>query len=613
MTKQNKLSREIEENIQNLAGDIYVQIEDKITSILANYAENIEIDTIYLQQHPDFKRLSADNKQLQRDIDNLNIAQKKLVSSLTSEKEQLQSTLIEREQELDNHAKLNTAKLTDTEQALKEKLADNSELSEQLSTLTAKYAKSEQALGDELNHLDAITKEHSALQAMHTILDKNDKAKAATLSVQNQQISELQLKHEQVSSELEYTKAEQEKVAKSNLENLTSEQQQAFELKTSLENLQQQNLELQASIEALNITNEKAEKRSEQLEISLQKSYQENEQSNLKLEKQAVEIVRLTSALYDESISRETSDKNVSTLTIAFDDLQSRFDKSTQLFDLEKQKAKNENTLLGEEVETGKLALERLTKSLAQEQLQVKSNISDIQTLDVQKENLTQENHALKKQVTEFEQQTFILTKELNEERLNVEHSENRTQQLISDHEIIMTQSKQQSDEMITAHTREIESCKRELQEVNAQCLEEKSKADIAVIKLEQNFEEQKNILETEQTKHQKLQLDYQTLDEENSRKDVKLNEAQKQTLQLETEVEKQKYITLQNHERVQDNKNKQEVEYNKARETIKYLRDENTELNRKLVQEVNELEDKLTEYRLRFEYAQKQLTKMSK
>lgn len=53
-------------------------------------------------------------------------------------------------------------------------------------------------------------------------------------------------------------------------------------------------------------------------------------------------------------------------------------------------------------------------------------------------------------------------------------------------------------------------------------------------------------------------------------------------------------------------------MEYNKARETIKYLRDENTELNLELEQ-VNTLKDKLTEYRLRFDYAQKQLTKLSK
>jgi hypothetical protein len=57
-------------------------------------------------------------------------------------------------------------------------------------------------------------------------------------------------------------------------------------------------------------------------------------------------------------------------------------------------------------------------------------------------------------------------------------------------------------------------------------------------------------------------------------------------------------------------NKEKQEAEYSKARETIKHLRDDNVELKTKLAQQVSELENKLTEYRLRFEYAQKHLAK---
>jgi hypothetical protein len=54
-------------------------------------------------------------------------------------------------------------------------------------------------------------------------------------------------------------------------------------------------------------------------------------------------------------------------------------------------------------------------------------------------------------------------------------------------------------------------------------------------------------------------------------------------------------------------------VEHNKIRETIKYLRDENTELNLKFEQQANALKDKLSKYRLGFDYAQKQLTKFSK
>jgi chromosome segregation ATPase len=60
--------------------------------------------------------------------------------------------------------------------------------------------------------------------------------------------------------------------------------------------------------------------------------------------------------------------------------------------------------------------------------------------------------------------------------------------------------------------------------------------------------------------------------------------------------------------QRAEANKEKQESEFTKARDTIKYLRDENLDLNTKLDKQVTELEDKLREYRLRFEYAQKQL-----
>ena len=60
--------------------------------------------------------------------------------------------------------------------------------------------------------------------------------------------------------------------------------------------------------------------------------------------------------------------------------------------------------------------------------------------------------------------------------------------------------------------------------------------------------------------------------------------------------------------QRLQSAKDKFEQDNNNTRETIKYLRDENMALNTKLEEEVSELEDKLREYRLRFEYAQKQL-----
>jgi TATA-binding protein-associated factor Taf7 len=63
----------------------------------------------------------------------------------------------------------------------------------------------------------------------------------------------------------------------------------------------------------------------------------------------------------------------------------------------------------------------------------------------------------------------------------------------------------------------------------------------------------------------------------------------------------------------------KKEKDNDKVRETIKYLRDENNDMitdnNRQkeaFIEQTSELEHKLTEYRLKFEYAQKQLTQNS-
>ena len=77
----------------------------------------------------------------------------------------------------------------------------------------------------------------------------------------------------------------------------------------------------------------------------------------------------------------------------------------------------------------------------------------------------------------------------------------------------------------------------------------------------------------------------------------------------MNTKVIEAKENVINTQQRFESGREKQENEYNKARETIKYLRDENLELSTKLDQDVSELEDKVREYRLRFEYAQKQLT----
>jgi hypothetical protein len=107
---------------------------------------------------------------------------------------------------------------------------------------------------------------------------------------------------------------------------------------------------------------------------------------------------------------------------------------------------------------------------------------------------------------------------------------------------------------------------------------------------------------------------------------DTKENDVQLKELQQAQEVSLLKsQITLAQEgqenilNRFNATREKQEKDNDQIRETIKYLRDENNDMitqnNRQkkaFIEQTSELEHKLTEYRLKFEYAQKQLTQNS-
>jgi len=107
----------------------------------------------------------------------------------------------------------------------------------------------------------------------------------------------------------------------------------------------------------------------------------------------------------------------------------------------------------------------------------------------------------------------------------------------------------------------------------------------------------------------EELQQKHDVLDDSLSKANTDNMQYQQEISALNGKVSSAKESVLSSQQRFESGREKQENEYNKARETIKYLRDENLELSSKLEQEVAELEDKVREYRLRFEYAQKQLT----
>ena len=52
MAEPEKISKELEEQIQSFAGDIYIQVEDKITSLVADLSsQHTEITSDAIEQH----------------------------------------------------------------------------------------------------------------------------------------------------------------------------------------------------------------------------------------------------------------------------------------------------------------------------------------------------------------------------------------------------------------------------------------------------------------------------------------------------------------------------------------------------------------------------------
>jgi hypothetical protein len=98
---------------------------------------------------------------------------------------------------------------------------------------------------------------------------------------------------------------------------------------------------------------------------------------------------------------------------------------------------------------------------------------------------------------------------------------------------------------------------------------------------------------------------------------DVKLYEKEVESLKSQVKLAQEGQENLLH--RFNTNRDKQEKDNDQVRETIKFLRDENSDMitqhnekKEQLLEQIHELESKLTEYRLKFEYAQKQLTQNS-
>lgn len=628
MTVQKKLPSDIEENIQNLAGDIYLQIEDKITALLTSYSDNIGVTSEVIAAHPHYAALE---KQHQSELLLLSKNQEEKSAELNilkAELEAQQSKLVKLQENLSNAENLNNAKLTDSEQFLKEKLAENTQLAKQVATLNKENTEQQQKLESLNLTAENATQSLNEIVLQKEALAKNDKAKAATLTVQNQQYSDLQLKFEQVSSELEYLKAEQEQKLLSSNAQLTHEQQQANLLNDQIAALQAEleNKQVNIDKQQADITLKAHESNDLKKKInSLEQTVKQNEkaavvtQQQYELDKKEINTSLLNEQQKNAQALKLSSDNNEQIVKKMHDVERSKQAIESKLTQVNEELSlqKNQHQQVKEAVKSLETQVKKeqaLSAKLSDENSHLKTTLakteSDLTNIkEQQTKKVTELTKAFDKAVLEKESSQQLITqleqKDTDKlEKINELTSQNKNEQL--KHKLSIEKQEENHNKMVTVH-------QRELVKQNELYVELQRKSDTALADLSSQLEEKVKRATLESTKLAEIEVSYakSLVDIASIEKD--LAEKQRQLTAVQTELDEDRKKTANNRLLHQENKDKQEVEYNKARETIKYLRDENTELNRRLDQQISELEDKLTEYRLRFEYAQKELTKVNR
>jgi len=567
MAKKNRLPSDLDEKIQSLAGDIYLQIEEKVADfVLANQLE-VEITAEQIEQHPVFKKTSqrltelvkdsADAQVINREENNKNLA---IIASLEQRNSEFQ-------QKIKNTDELNTAKLTDTESILKTKLNEVSVLERQLSDI--KKQESSQSTKLQQSTQELLQLEEKLLATSHDKqhFQKSDQAKSVTLDVQNKKITELNNQVNTVSAELEQAKTEHINGILSASEHSSDSQKQLTLL----------NERISILVIQLSDEQELGEKQKQQVEL-LSNALDENEN-------QCKDLIK------NNEILQETNDKNKTNTQQQNEVIKQQADElnSAQKSILVLKKSQNsQQTIIGE-----------LKAHLAQAEINHAKNTKeheyDKKSLQEKMNKLNEEAEQGKLQQTHLIDQLTDSKKEYNLAQKNIDG--------LHEKQLVLTDELAKKQELIGKE-------KQRFIDEQSDNLKVKKAADDKVIKLNKrlNTGEERQAASAQALIQLQQSYDNLAILFEQGQHDIELQG--NNISDLEQQISETKVGNVQAKQRAEVNRNKQELEYNKARETIKYLRDENTELNKQLEQQVADLETQLTEYRLRFEYAQKQLAK---
>lgn len=590
MAKNGKISKELEDKIQALAGEIFVQVEETVAEFLSTQDDNNKLTDDDVTQHNLYQSLEQQHNHLSQQAEQLTQKLEALRASHNQTTKKLEQTINEQRQQIENNTAFNDVKLTDTEATLQQKLAENSALVEQNKQLLAKEQTQTSELQQSIASNLALNARVEELQISEKTLQKSEQAKLATLDVQNQQISELGNQLNVIGAELELVKTQ------NNQQSSTTEKS-LHESNEKAQSLLQQVAQLTATVDSDKTT--LAQKDGQIVQLTQDnKSLQDKVTLQLdELETQQKEITQ-----FERSI--DIKDQSII-------ELKEQSEKSLTLLQTQLQKSQQECQVLTTDLAAQSEQLQQQLNEIAEQKSQL-SALDQVQQETTQRhnvllkdkeniiENITNDNHSLQEQINT---QTDSLA-EIQHQHIELQQL---FEQLKTDHHTNQ-QDNAELTSMVADKEQQVIDLQAEIEKLKHQSADEISQLSQQLSTSEQQHESCSQALEKLQLNHDELAASYHLSQQQ-------INDAQHEIANLSDTLSHTERDLARDKQRFSaqiEKRDKQEAEYNKARETIKYLRDENTELTQQLDQQVSELESQLTEYRLRFEYAQKELAKKS-
>ncbi len=543
MVDKNKLSKDFEEQIQSLAGDIYIQVEEKVSSMLTIVAASHELTDEKVEQHTHYIKLKESQQATQTELEKAKVEIKQQIEDLQKEKTQLIEKLTISEVELKKLAEVNGSKHSDNEVLLKEKLDEISTLNNKLAAFIKLEPETIKRIASAEKQVQELIENKAKLEQAEALLIKSDSAKVVALDLQSKQISELHLKVETTNSELEQLQLEQSKLLEKKASNLGEEKKQITVLNEKTAQLDQQIVQLNEQL-AVEI------KTAEEKQQKIAESDQQQQKTIQALNKEEDALIAIIASYKEKELAGEESLKQQNADA---ENSKKQLDTLTAELTTEKQKLAEQTSLLQtlkqENSEQDKNQLVSADKVIALELANAE--------LQNQRDNLQegQQKSSDKLQMVGKDYQEQIST--LNDKLSSDEKRFTTDNQLLKDTLAALETEKQSMQEQLNETTSKLESSEADL-------VNEKSGA----------------------------------------------GQYQENLVALEEQLKEAKSEKGNTQQRIDSAKAKFDSDSDQAREMIKNLRDENHEITTKFEQRIGELEDKLTEYRLRFEYAQRQLAK---